>query len=462
LRHDSFRRARIVAAILAAALGASAVPTSAQGQPAQTSRVQPLAKRSARPAVFPLRVVPGKRHLVTAGGKPFLLVGDAAWSLMVQLKNEEVDRYLRDRRRKGFDAVLVNLLEHEFARDAPANAYGDAPFTKPGDFGTPNEPYFDHVATVVAKARALGMLVLMTPAYPGFGGGGEGWWGEMRANGPGKLRRFGRYVGARYRRLDNILWVEGGDFDPPPDQKRLVEAVAEGIRSVDRKLQTFHGSRNTSALGYWQPKPAWLGVNTIYTQNSAVISHASTEYRRSTMPFFMIEGAYENESVKAGGVRQQAYQAILSGGMGSVMGNRPIWLFDSGWEDALDSTGAKSMGALAAFFHSIKWWELGPDLRHELLVGPSGSGSAASVAARASTGSLAVVYTPGSRPLTINLGRLRGRQVMARWYDPVSGRFAPVAGSPFRAAGRRSFTSPATNAGGDGDFLLLLQSAQSR
>jgi Protein of unknown function (DUF4038)/Putative collagen-binding domain of a collagenase len=451
----------IVVALLTVALclGVAKAP-SAHARPSGQSRLQTQTAHSAAAPVFPLRVVSGKRYLVDSAGKPFLIVGDAAWSLIAQLKNDEVDRYLQDRRRKGFNAVVVNLLEHKFASNAPSDAYGDAPFTRPGDFSTPNPRYFDHVDTVIAKARAQGMLVLLTPAYLGFGGGPEGWWNEMRANGVDKLRQYGRYVGARYRRFDNVLWVEGGDYNPPPDGQKLVNAVAEGIRSAEPALQTFHGARETSALAYWVEPPPWLAVNTIYTSDSTVVPHAATEYRRSRMPFFLIEADYENESVKAAGVRQQAYQAILSGATGSVMGNRPIWLFDSGWPAALNSSGSRSMTPLAALFRLLPWWKLQPDLLHRLLVKGSGSGSTAPVAARAADGSFAVVYTPTSRALTVDLSRLRGKHVNVRWYDPVSGRFRPVPGSPFRAAGRRSFTGPATNAGGDGDFVLLLQSAR--
>ena len=47
------------------------------------------------------------------------------------------------------------------------------------------------------------------------------------------------------------------------------------------------------------------------------------------MPFFLMESAYENEH-DAGEqrLRAQAYQAILSGAMGHLFGNNPIWHFD--------------------------------------------------------------------------------------------------------------------------------------
>ena len=40
-------------------------------------------------ATFPLRIPAGKRHLEDAAGQPFLLHGDAAWSLIAQLTRED-------------------------------------------------------------------------------------------------------------------------------------------------------------------------------------------------------------------------------------------------------------------------------------------------------------------------------------------------------------------------------------
>src|SRR4051794_25511277 len=75
--------------------------------------------------------------LVDAAGAPVWLQGEAAWSLLVRLDDDEVDAYLADRRARGFNALLVNLIEHKFADHAPRNRAGDAPFTA-DDFALPN------------------------------------------------------------------------------------------------------------------------------------------------------------------------------------------------------------------------------------------------------------------------------------------------------------------------------------
>ena len=86
-----------------------------------------------------------KSHLVnTFTNKPVFIAGDTAWSLIAQPSNEDVDTYLADRASRGFNAIIVNLIEHQYADHAPKeDFYGEAPFSGPS-FLTPNEPYFAH------------------------------------------------------------------------------------------------------------------------------------------------------------------------------------------------------------------------------------------------------------------------------------------------------------------------------
>jgi hypothetical protein len=277
-------------------------------------------------------------------------------------------------------------------------------------------------------------------------------------NGAVVLGMYGQYLATRFRAHDNLVWVNGGDFNPP--DKTVLRAIANGIRSVEPKWpQTFHGARGTSALGFLGTGEPWLAVNNIYTQVDNVVWEAFTEYNRSTMPFFLIEAIYENESgAGAHTVRQQAYQALLSGAAGQMMGNNPMWRFGAGWQGALDSPGARSMSQLHALIAPLAWHTLVPDQTNVVLTAGLGSGSLRAVAARTANGSLALVYTPTVRDLTVDLGQLAGPNVRARWYDPVSGGFSAVDGSPFVASGARVFTPVATNAGDDDDWMLVLES----
>lgn len=405
---------------------------------------------------FPLHTETGKRYLVDANGQPFFIHGDTPWCMITRLTREQVDLYLDDRKAKGINALLVELIERSLCLNSPSNAYGNAPFTTAGDFSTPNEAYFAHAEYVVAGARSRGMLMLITPAYMGFGGGCcEGWYDLMQANGTDKMRAFGEYVAQRFRPYDNVLWVQGGDYNPP--DLPLLRSVPLGIRDVDTKwLHTFHGSRGTSALGYLGNTESWLNVNNIYTDGNTVVANAFAEYQRSTMPFFLIEAAYEFESANETLVRTQAYQASLSGAMGHLYGGN--WRFPNGWESDLNPPGLASLRHLRTLVDAFAWWTLVPDTNNTILTAGVGSGSSRAVAARSSTGAFAILYTPSVRALTVSLTGMSGPNVRARWYDPTNGSHTAITGSPFAANGSRDFTPTGNNSRGLGDWVLVLES----
>ncbi len=112
----------------------------------------PASVRTEAAPVFPLSIKPGERYLVDTAGEPFLIQGDTAWSLIAELTREDVDLYLDDRRARGFNTILVSLIEAKFATNAPANAYGQPPFLKPGRYDMPNEAYFQHADWVLRRA----------------------------------------------------------------------------------------------------------------------------------------------------------------------------------------------------------------------------------------------------------------------------------------------------------------------
>jgi hypothetical protein len=76
-------------------------------------------------------------------------------------------------------------------------------------------------------------------------------------------------------------------------------------------------------------------------------------------------------------------------------------------------------------------------------------------AAVASDRSFALVYLPVRRPVTINLGLLAD-QVKAWWYDPTAGTRRAV--EDLNAEQFQDFTPPKSNAAGDTDWVLILES----
>ncbi|MBM4085372.1 MAG: DUF4038 domain-containing protein, partial [Planctomycetes bacterium] len=160
---------------------------------------------------FPVRVSANGRYLQDAGGKPFLLHGDTAWSLILQLSKEEAEEYLENRRQKGFNAILTVLTWTVYADDPPRNKYGDAPFTTLGDLSTPNEAYFAHADWVFQKAREKGILVVLNPAVTGFADD-RGWGKQIVANGPANARWYNPTNGT-YAAVEGSPFANRGSRD---------------------------------------------------------------------------------------------------------------------------------------------------------------------------------------------------------------------------------------------------------
>ena len=409
---------------------------------------------SANPAAggYPLRVHPDHRHLMDQNGAPFLVQGDAAWSLISGLTKEEAEVYLEGRRRQGFNLIIVNLIEHKFR--GPANRYGQGPFTTPGDFSTPNGKYFEHADWVIRKAAEKGITVFLAPIYLGYIGTEEGWVEETLANGPEKSRNWGRYVGKRYRDLDNLVWLIGGDRNPEKARDD-VDAIVLGIKEFDsRHIFTAHCHPENSAVDQYKDD-GWLDFNTTYTYG---IVHGMLLHdfnRVPTMPFVLIESIYEGEhNASAVQIRRQAYWAVLCGATGQFMGNRPIWLFDPGWETAVDSPGAKDMIRARALFTSRPWQDLVPDEKHEVVVDGLGEfrGLDYLAAARTYDGGTVIAYLPTARPFTVDMTKISGKTAVAWWFNPRTGKSDPAGESA--TSGKKQFTPPA-----DGDWVLVLDDA---
>jgi hypothetical protein len=435
------------------------------------------------PARFPLTISANKRHLVDADGTPFLMRGDTAWSLVAELSKADATLYLDDRAARGFNTLLVNLIEPAFSSHDPkwANADGQTPFADPDDFTTLNDAYFEHVDWVLEQAEQRGILVLLVPSYIGYGCGAEGWCARMKTNGVAKLTQYGTYVGERYRDARNVIWVHGGDHTPQtagsPSEMDLVNAVRSGIvtGSEGAQLHTAHWSSETSAGDV--AGTAWLDVDTTYTYTSPhvyVKALADRERNAGVRPFFLIESSYENEHATTQlELRSQIYHPVLAGGAGFVFGNYPMWGFwdpgdpgwflddggfPGGWKTALDGAGSKAAALTGDILSALPWHELEPDTDHAIATAGYGDFGSDAYALLAHTpgGEVAVAYLTANLDLTIDLSQMAGSATV-RWLDPSSGEAVEVEGSPFANAGMETFTPPAENAGGEQDWLLLIE-----
>lgn len=409
-----------------------------------------------------------------ANGDPYIAIGDAPWSLPVNCTNAQILTYLNDRASKGCTAILVEAIEKAYSSQTPRwrNTDGNDPFTvmTPPNWVL-NSAYWNRVDFIVNEAAARGIAVFITPAYTGYGNGGDGWRAEYSSSTDAALQAYGAALATRYRQ-GNVVWVLGGDdandlaragaygSSTTPDRTKQWQIVI-GLRSVRTSdLITGHTARNQNdgtvngeSFKAWAGYPGW-NLNNTYGHDGTddMVALADTAWARpGPIPFFMIEAGYENLDGSNRGGWVPAVQNVLSGGLGGfIAGHDALWHFGS----YDPSTGAQAVIStyLAGSFldsrnfgqllKSYPWHRLRPVKDTRLVTTPLGTGSSAVVPALATDGSFAFVFSPGAA-FTVQLSALTHAQVRARWFDVEAGTFTAITGSPFPNAGTRVFTPPA-------------------
>jgi len=470
---------------------------------------RPTARPPSKPVVFPLKLSENKRYLVDQNGAPFLIVGDSPQGTMGRLTEKEADDYFTDREAHGFNTlgwIDVACAGHDY----PTNTYAATPdgirpftaFLAGGsdytyyDLSKPNEAYFvrlDHILQLATRHR---FLVFLDPIET------IGWLPTLRRNGSQAAYAYGQFLGRRYGRYPNLIWLSGNDFRTwhagqdgallaaakeglrpfvhawrEGDDDALVQAVAKGIRAVaPQQLQTLELEPPTSSSF---DDPAWrslIELNGTYAYFPAYLQMLISYNQQPTAPTWLMESRYEFDHgdipPDAGTpsiLRRQEYWAMLSGGTGLFYGNAEIWPFNSDWLEKLDTVGVEQVGYWREFFLSIPWQTLIPDQAGAVLV--SGAGSKCDLtswvgkcdhaqAARSTDGSVVVVYLPTARTIGINMAVL-SRAARATWFDPTNGTYKADGERILKNSGNRLFAPPGANHAGDADWVLLLKAVDN-
>lgn len=411
---------------------------------------------------YPLKVSADSRYLVDQQDKPFFMHGDTAWSLIAQVSREDAELYLRDCAARGFNSVIVSLIEAHYSSQAPANYYGIEPFLDKNRFTTPNEAYFTHADWVIRKAAEFGLNVVLAPCY--LGCCDDGWAKALtESNSVSDARWYGAWVGKRYARFPNIIFVWGNDLRPEKLRGKI-RAMAEGAKSASPvHLHTYH-SRNRSALDDWTSGERWLDLNNTYSYHPIQIKSLENDNRSPRLPYFHFESDYENcfNHAPLSKIRHQAYVAVLCGNCGHHFGNNPIWHMNGApkdardsWKNHLDDEGRLQMRHVRALFESRPWYLLRPDKERRIATSEPGDGLQFVAVAGASDHSTLIAYLPGLRPVSINMGWLSGTVARCWWFNPRTGE-ATAAGD-MESSGIREFT-PMT----DSDWILVIDDADRR
>jgi hypothetical protein len=429
----------------------------------------------------------GKFLLDSVRRRPVFISGDSAWSLQGQLSDEDVELYFADRASKGFNVIVVELVENYYSNHPPHDYYGNVPFNG-DDFTNENPAYWLRVDQTISRAAAHGITLLADPAFVGFDCKGTkgGYCESYRRASKEVVTNYGRFLGARYKGVPNLIWLIGGDANPEDaDLQSKLYALAKGIRSEDSvHLMTTENFRGTSSADIWS-EASWLDLNALYLKPDEILAKTSAEYTESIHPMFLLEDWYEGSHLLTDSdIRKEGYWAVLAGNtLGHVFGNYAIWNFSwntetrDPWKSQLDSIGSNGQAILGRLFRSREHWKLVPDLNHTVLTAgydprsisnaskesmrswlrqaPYRLGNMAAVAARTSDGQTIIVYVPGgsSSPISMDMSKIEDSASQAKcwWFNPRTGSAGSI--GIFPAQGTRQFTPPDKN-----DWVLVIDS----
>lgn len=417
---------------------------------------------------FVTSVSPTGRHFLDQFGRPLLIRGDSPWGLLTRVSPDQAELWFATRQRQGFNAAIVSLIGTT-ASGGPLDDGGTFDGLRPfvdGDVLRWQEPYWQRVTSYLRMAADHGITVFL---YPIDG------WTIGRSFVPAstdQCHRYGSRVAQRFRELPNIVWMSGGDYFPPEEDRargsdvdHCISAMVRGLREAGDgrpfSIQLGYDKSISTENPYWAARVDWNFVYTYYPTYRAVLE---AYVRRPAIPALLGEANYEGENNQPdtaattdATLRRQVLWALTSGAAGEFVGTDD-WEFHPGWEQRLATPAQGQIQRLRDTFAATRWWELVPDTDSGLVT--QGRGTPVSTdrpmdvlssdyvtAARASDGTSAVVYVPSQRTIRINRSLL-APGVTAAWIDPVSGERRPVPVSD-------RYTSPGANAGGDGDWLLV-------
>lgn len=458
-------------------------------------------------ATYPLSAATGGRYLVDAAGRPFPMCGRTAWAI-VTLSVSDRNTFLDDCVARDFTAIEFGLVWHDVrTTGVPACGNGSLPFsnrldgaawsgslsygnpnTEAPDFTTANGTYWAYIDALLAACETRGLAAMVFPAYVGFNGGSQGWMVEMVANGQTKMTTYGAFVADRYKTQKNLIWMIGGDFgadDGTGNQYDGAQTAAEqglvnGMNGVSgQQSRLFSAEWNTESIGQDHSVfGSQISFSGAYSFAGNVVAQGRRAYSASpAVPAFLLEEPFDEEGPDGNNVNPSATQPVrrfewwgwLSTVGGYNAGNGYVWPFNTtpvDWHAHLNTQGSRDLGRLNRFIKNFEWWRLVPSGlagMRTLVVANAGTGAATITAACSADGRFLIAYIPptGSASPSLDLRSMAGPS-RARFFDPTAETYTSVAGGAFSFANSlssQSFTTPGNNSAGEGDWVLVLDTA---
>jgi hypothetical protein len=436
-----------------------------------------------------LKISENKHFLVNENNNPFFWLGDTGWLLFKKLNRDEAEKYLEDRKHKGFNVIQVMVL-HDI--NNAVNAYGDSAFTNrdisqpkvtPGNSFSNSEAYdfWDHTDFIIDLAASKGIYMALVPM-----------WGsnikDKKVN-PENAAVYSSWLAKRYKDCSNIIWLNGGDIYGT-DSIEVWKAIGNSLRENDpNHLITFH-PRGRMQSSMWFHKEPWLDFNMIqsghrrYDQDDTELAYGEDNWRYIETDYKLIpakptiDGEPSYEGIPQGlhdtlqpywnadDVRRYAYWSVFAGGFGFTYGHNAVMQFYKPgeteppaygakifWEPALNEPGAQQMKYLKELMLSRPFLERVPD--QSLIAEKQGEKYDYQVATKGKN--YAFIYTYTGCIMTIAMGKIEGEKVKASWFCPRDGKWQEI--GEFDNTGKLEFMPPGGLQNGN-DWVLVLDSKE--
>jgi len=432
-----------------------------------------------------LQVSDNEHYIVTEDGKPFFWLGDTGWLLFNKLSKEEINQYLEDRQKKGFNVIQVMLLHTLKAK----NAYGGFAL-EGGDVSKPlledtlkqDSTHFNYWTLVdyaVKKAAEKNIYLALVPV----------WGTNVKEGGvtSEQAKAYATFLAYRYKNAPNIIWLNGGDIKGD-DSLQVWQTIGKTLNELDSNhLITFHPRGRTSS-SEWFHQASWLDFNMFqsghrrYDQDTS--ANETNHYGEDNWRF--VEGDYQlkptkptidgepsYEGIPQGlhdpkeprwtdkDIRRYAYWSVFSGGFGFTYGNNSVMQFLSKadtsaaygatewWLEALQNPGAGQMKYLKDLMLSKSFLDRVPD---QSLLAENGEQYQYKVATRGKD--YVFVYTYSGGFIHVKPEKLLGNKWEASWFDPRTGVYTPIKAISDKES--LTFKAPGEEREGN-DWVLVLE-----
>lgn len=430
-----------------------------------------------------LQVTKDGRYLQFEDGSPFFWLGDTGWELFHRLTLPEIKQYLDNRAAKGFNVIQAVALA-EFDGLRKPNQYGDVPL-KNLDPTQPNEKYFRVVDSAIHMARQRNLFIGLLPTW---GDKVTKMWGE----GPVvfdsiNAYTYGKWIGNRYKKEPNIIWILGGDrpaIRDTNDWRPIWRAMAKGIKegTNNRCFITYHPSGGSNSTSQWIHKEEWLDMNMFQSGHGGGHDVACWDLVKRdwtyspAKPTLDGEPNYEDHPVNPWpkwnpdngyyrdyDVRKQTYRSVFAGACGVTYGHHAIWQFmsareatinypDRGWISALDRPGAYQVGILRKLMESRPMLTRIAD--NSTITQGQGEKGEHMETFHAADNSYTMIYLPVGKTISIKTSNMPNK-IRTWWFNPKDG--SSQQGITADKKDIMDFTSPTK--GIENDWVLVIDNA---